>query len=641
MPRRATDGAPSVYELEEDFDAWLEKVEDILCGVESGRRSICLTRLMSKPAAIRARRAGCKPDMPYESLVQKLRDTFVDPSDRALRFHELWHRRFRYGETLKGYVGTLYDMVSNVYRGESEEAIKQKTVKHVIMGLTTEEVRRYGYLMDRPLEEVEEILGKDPNLNGASPVSSHQRTWQPRGGQKFQPTRGSTVRRPTQHPPKPQSDSGVSASCPAIYASCLGSRPFISVGLCNRLMHFLVDTGAGCSLVNPRRFPRHAFDPFLVTSSIRVRAASGTSMRSDGCIDVPLAIAGSEYQHTLYLCTEMSYDGILGSDFLDRYAGEYSRPRGCLRLGSHEVPVAYEQKNGVIAAVTPPVHPTAEELDILIGTNALNEGSDRSQFRKVIEEFADVFAWDGDGSGRTSVIRHDIHTTETHPIRQRPRRIPVAYQQAVEEAIEEMLQKLIIKPSVSPWASPIVVVKKKDGSIRLCVDYRKLNEVTVKDSFPIPRMDVTLDALGRSTIFSTLDLKSGYWQVEINPNRRQKSAFVIPSGLYEFETMPFGLANAQATFQRLMNTVLQGLTQKECLVCMDDVIVHAKDSAQHLKRLRNIFERLRGAGLKLNPAKCSLLRDSVKFLGHIVSKEGIRTDPDKTDKVIWVCGGIA
>ena len=160
-----------------------------------------------------------------------------------------------------------------------------------------------------------------------------------------------------------------------------------------------------------------------------------------------------------------------------------------------------------------------------------------------------------------------------------------------------------------------------------------MNDITRKDSFPLPRIDCTLDALNGASWFSTLDLASGYWQVEVRPADRMKTAFVIPSGLYEFETMPFGLTNAPATFQRLMQTVLQGLVPKNCLIYLDDIIVHAPTVDEHNRRLQEVFDRLRNAGLKLKMSKCSFLQREVSFLGHVITPAGIKTDGSKIQKI--------
>jgi hypothetical protein len=196
-----------------------------------------------------------------------------------------------------------------------------------------------------------------------------------------------------------------------------------------------------------------------------------------------------------------------------------------------------------------------------------------------------------------------------------------------------MLEGGVVEPSASPWASPIVLVQKKDGSTRFCVDYRKLNEVTRKDAYPLPRIDATLDTLHGSWWFSTLDLLSGYWQVEVAESDRPKTAFCTTEGLFQFRVMPFGLCNAPATFQRLMDLVLAGLQWGECLVYLDDVIVLGRTFQEHLCNLRSVLQRLLDSGLRLRPSKCSFFRDQVPYLGHIISRDGVATDPAKTEKV--------
>ncbi|KRZ03458.1 Transposon Ty3-G Gag-Pol polyprotein [Trichinella pseudospiralis] len=193
-----------------------------------------------------------------------------------------------------------------------------------------------------------------------------------------------------------------------------------------------------------------------------------------------------------------------------------------------------------------------------------------------------------------------------------------------------MIHRDIIEPSCSPWASPIVLVNKKDGTCRFCVDYRQLNNVTQKDAHPLPRIDDTLDALSGAQWFSTLDLASGYWQVEMETRDREKTAFTTPYGLYQFKVMPFGLCNAPATFQRLMETSLRGLVGSKCLVYLDDVIVFGRTAEEHTARLQEVLDRLRKVGLKVKPEKCQLMKRKVAYLGHIISEKGIATDPSKT-----------
>ena len=259
--------------------------------------------------------------------------------------------------------------------------------------------------------------------------------------------------------------------------------------------------------------------------------------------------------------------------------------------------------------------------------------SQQEEVVALLTEFANVFASSPDDLGRTSVAQHCINTGNTRLIRQNPRRLPLSQRETAEEEIEKMLKHGVIEPSSSPWASPVVLVRKKDGSTRFCVDYRLVNAATIKDSYPLPRMDDSIDALSGSSWFSTLDLASGYWQVEVEERDRPKTAFTTGSGLYQFTVMPFGLCNAPATFERLMELVLAGVPWQVCLLYLDDIIVHAKTFEAELERLRTVFMRLRTAGLKLSPKKCHLFKKRVVFLGHVVSEEGVLTDPDKITAV--------
>ena len=195
-----------------------------------------------------------------------------------------------------------------------------------------------------------------------------------------------------------------------------------------------------------------------------------------------------------------------------------------------------------------------------------------------------------------------------------------------------MLDANVIRPSTSPYASPIVLVRKKDGKLRFCVDYRKLNSKTVKDAHALPTIDETLDCLVGAKYFSSLDLKSGYWQVEVKENDKPKTAFTAgPLGFFEWNSMAFGLVNAPATFQRVMQAAMGDLYLNQCLLYLDDIIIFSKSFNEHIERLKTVFQRLREANLKLKPSKCSFLQKQVKYLGHIVSAEGIRTDPSKIE----------
>ena len=190
-----------------------------------------------------------------------------------------------------------------------------------------------------------------------------------------------------------------------------------------------------------------------------------------------------------------------------------------------------------------------------------------------------------------------------------------------------------VDPSDSSWSLPVVLVTKKDGGTRFCVDYRRLNDITVKDAYPLPRIDDTLDMLAGKQWFSTLYLASGYWQVFLSQEARIKTAFPAHSGLFQFRVMPFGLCNAPVTFERLMDRVLQGLRWSCCLVYLDDIISFGSIFDDALASLTLVFERLRSYGLQLKSTKCHLFRSSVPFLGHSVGRRGLECDPTKIEDI--------
>ncbi len=236
-------------------------------------------------------------------------------------------------------------------------------------------------------------------------------------------------------------------------------------------------------------------------------------------------------------------------------------------------------------------------------------------------------------TGRTDVLQHRIYTTCQVPIKQRPYRLSPVKQAAMEEQLEVMLEEGIVEPSHSAWASPVVLVPKKNGKLRFCVDYRKVNATTESDAYPLPNITEILESLSGASIFSTIDLNSGYWQVIMDTDSKAKTAFIVSAGLYHFNVMPFGLKNAPATFQRLMETVLGELRKQICFVYIDDIIIYSHSVAQHFIDLKIVLHRLDIAGLTINLKKCNFFLPEITFLGHVVSNKGITADPSKVEAI--------
>ena len=237
--------------------------------------------------------------------------------------------------------------------------------------------------------------------------------------------------------------------------------------------------------------------------------------------------------------------------------------------------------------------------------------------------------------GRAANVKHHIILTDPIPFKERYRRIPPQLYEEVRNHLQEMLRLGAIRRSCSPWASAKVLVRKKNGKLRFCIDLRKLNSKTVKDSYALPRIEQTLESLADSMVYSTLDLTSGYWQVEMAEECKPYTSFTCgPLGFFECETMPFGATNAPATFQRLMEDCLGDLNMNFCIIYLDDVIVFSKTPDEHLERLEAVFQKLSAAGLKLKPSKCTFFKTEITYLGHLITSEGVATDPKKIETVI-------
>lgn len=253
----------------------------------------------------------------------------------------------------------------------------------------------------------------------------------------------------------------------------------------------------------------------------------------------------------------------------------------------------------------------------------------KDRITRKLNSMPEVFAQNDTDFGRTDKVKHHIKLSDETPFKLRARPIHPHDVEAVRQHLQELLDAGVIRESESPFSSPIVVVRKKNGQVRLCIDYRKLNLQTVKDAYALPRMDDTFTALSGSKWFSVLDLKSGYYQIEVDEVDKPKTAFVCPLGFWEFNRMPQGVTNAPSTFQRLMEKCMGDMNLKEVVVFLDDLIVFSKTLEDHEARLTKVLNHLKEYGLKLSPEKCRFFQSSVRYLGHVVSEQGVETDPEK------------
>jgi hypothetical protein len=254
-----------------------------------------------------------------------------------------------------------------------------------------------------------------------------------------------------------------------------------------------------------------------------------------------------------------------------------------------------------------PPKPLPENVQTVFDRARPNVAEHRQgQVTALLHNYADVFSAHEFDIGEFDLLQHEIQLHDPKPFRQSMRRTPQCFQKKEEKTLAHMLEAKVIQPSTSGWASAPVLVRKKDGSLRYCIDYRNLNYRTIKDAFPLPLIEECLDTLNGSQYFSCLDMASGYWQISIKPQDRPKTAFVTKYGLYEHVRMGFGLCNAPATFSRAMNLVLRRLTHNQVLAYLDDVVIIGRTFEEHMGNLTTVLQRFRRHNLKLKPKKCNI-----------------------------------
>ncbi|VDL96876.1 unnamed protein product [Schistocephalus solidus] len=364
---------------------------------------------------------------------------------------------------------------------------------------------------------------------GVATVQSHsshdaatQRPWQPCSCGSS-PRRNNWRRPQTQRINKPQARRSVDAIDTApgpsdgeynlvsdTVISCLGSTncPLVQGSVGSTTLSCLVDSGAGCSLLHQQPFLEFQTKiRYCDRPSITLHTANGANLRHTGLVEFSLDLAGVSFTHQFIVSPDITWDCIIGVDFLNKFKCSLDFGRRLLHTASVKVPFL----SRIPRPAKLPVFTVAFNAKELIPAHL--DQSCAKKLGDLVEEFKDIFDWDGRSTGKMNVTEHCIDTEDARPIRAPPRRLPIFYQNELDTLISDMLNRNIIRPSHSPWSSPIVLVRKKDGLIRLCIGYRKLNSVTKKDSFPLPRIDATLDNLASNIIFSTLDLASGYWQV--------------------------------------------------------------------------------------------------------------------------------
>lgn len=418
--------------------------------------------------------------------------------------------------------------------------------------------------------------------------------------------------------------------CP-IGVTC--AQPTAEIPICVDNLWFpaLVDTGASASFISTATFEQLRSQFKTRNRQLNIRTGLGHKETLRRQVSLPFSVGDFSGAGWFYIADALSHSVIIGYNMQRRYNITAIPAEGHVRLPSGKavpfLPQAAFRHPPLMATTI--VDSSQWSSKLVIGTAPSD--SALADLQRVLDKVA--FASDAQPYGRATGTTHRILLTDQRPIRQSLRPTSPLERQIIRKEVSRLLQLGAIRPSRSPWASPIVLVKKKDNSTRFCVDYRKLNDNTVKDSHPLPRIEDLLESLQGCQYFTSLDAASGYWQIAMDAESVSKTAFLCTEGLFEWQVMPFGLCNAPATYQRAMNELLSDLIGICCLVYIDDVLIYGSTWEEHLRAVTLVTDRLREAGFLLQAKKCRVAVKEVEFLGHIVSRDGIHPDPAKIAKL--------
>ena len=386
----------------------------------------------------------------------------------------------------------------------------------------------------------------------------------------------------------------------------MSGRPSIELEINNNHVRCLLDTGARISVIENSLLKMLGI--FKIESTeVSVRCANESNLKILGKVRINVKLNDEIKNILFYIADSISPSMIGGINLLKEFDIEL-----------------------IMKSSKDYIRENIKFINNLETTDKYNlENCDDINVNKIVKDFEIIFMkhkWD---VGKTNLLKHEI-MTNSKPIASNPRRQPYHLLDKIDGHIKEMELNGIISRCDSPWNSPLVCVKKQGtDDIRLCLDYRELNAVTERPIFPIPNTEEMMDILNGTKYFSTIDLGNAYYQVELDEKSKMKTAFSTKYAQYYFNRMPFGIAAAPATFQKLMNKVLGEMNGIEAMVYLDDILIFSKNKQDHYKRIRNIFKRIEAAGLKINPNKCHFMKETIQFLGHTIDKNGIKTNEKK------------
>lgn len=402
--------------------------------------------------------------------------------------------------------------------------------------------------------------------------------------------------------------------CPLVVKKVNDNRKYVVVSILGYECVGLLDGGACRTVVNARfaeTLTRLGLKA-VKRNPVEISVADGVAHQVTEVVDVPINFDDQFKVMPVMVMPVLKQNFVLGQDFFDEFGIG-------LRFRGKEVDV-----KGELAAMNITNEP------MIVARESLTS-SQLAGLEGLIEEMKNTV---GKGLGRTDILKHGIDTGESKPIHQKQYNFSPIVKQAIEKELDEMLATDVVEPSCSPWCSPVLIVKKPNGENRLCLDSRQLNKVTKRDTYPLPRVANILDNLRNAKFLSTIDLKSAFWQIQLEQGSKEKTAFAVPGrGLFHFKVMPFGLVNASQTQQRLMDILFHAEDDK-VWAYLDDIVICSATFEEHLRLLRKVMMVLKTANLTVNVDKCKFARPSLRYLGYIVDKDGLRTDPEKVEAIL-------
>lgn len=422
-------------------------------------------------------------------------------------------------------------------------------------------------------------------------------------------------------------DTQKSTVSPVVLTDSNDNRLFIEIIAAGCRVKALLDSGAQMSLIN-RSFLSKVGVPFSTKNLPSVVSADNSPIQILGTVSLSVYFNGSKVPHNFLVVDNVTSNMILGIEFWNRFGLTTVLSRAFDKEIKENL---YMPDPNIVDS------PFCVSEARFIQARKFLTPDQEIRLQEVISEFEEISSVKI-GLGKTSWLTHKIETTGP-PIRQRYYPLSPAKLKILNEEIDKMLEAGVIRPSRSPWASPVVMVTKKDGSVRFCVDSRKLNSVTVRDSYPLPRIQDILDNLRGAKYMTSLDFRSAFWQIPLHDKDScEKTAFIVPQrGLFEFVRMPFGLTNAASEMQRLTDMIVNyeftGLSDDCVFGYVDDLILVSRDFDSHILLIRKVLNRLKQAGLSVNLEKCEFCKPELKYLGYIVNENGLQTDPKKLEAI--------